>query len=128
MSEPGSKEWAAEESRLYKKGKFRCHFCRKAVSMSDGAADDMPDGCSDCWKLYHKHDSKAPVARGGSDAPIPMLLHCPLCSARHIDEGAFATKVHHMHACQECGHVWRPAVVATVGVRFLPGFKNEAIS
>lgn len=55
---------------------------------------------------------------------IPMLLHCPLCSARHIDEGEFADKIHHTHACQECGHVWRPAVVPTVGVKFLPGFKS----
>lgn len=33
-------------------------------------------------------------------------------------------KLHHTHACQSCGMVWRPALVATVGVRFLPGFKN----
>jgi len=59
-------------------------------------------------------------------APIQMRLTCPVCSALHIDVGEFATKPHHTHACQECGHVWRPAVVATVGVRFLPGFKNEA--
>jgi rubredoxin len=56
---------------------------------------------------------------------IPMLLRCPECSVRHIDEGEFATKPHHTHACQECGAVWRPAIVPTVGVRFLPGFKNE---
>lgn len=59
-------------------------------------------------------------------SPVPMLLHCPLCSARHVDVGEFETKVHHTHACQGCGHVWRPAIVATVGVQFLPGFKNEA--
>lgn len=57
--------------------------------------------------------------------PIPMLLTCPSCGARHIDAGEFATKVHHTHACQTCGMVWRPALVATVGVQFLPGFKNE---
>lgn len=57
--------------------------------------------------------------------PIPMLLWCPLCHHRHIDEGEFATKKHHTHACQNCGGVWRPAVVPTVGVQFLPGFKNE---
>ena len=57
--------------------------------------------------------------------PIPMLLTCPWCAARHIDEGEFATKPHHTHACQLCGMVWRPAIVATVGVRFLPGFKNN---
>lgn len=57
--------------------------------------------------------------------PIPMILHCPKCSARHIDAGDFATKPHHTHACQSCGFVWRPAVVDTVGVQFLPGFKDE---
>ena len=35
-----------------------------------------------------------------------------------------ATKPHHTHACQHCGHVWRPAIVNTVGVMFLQGFKN----
>lgn len=58
-------------------------------------------------------------------APIPMILTCPSCSARHVDEGEFATKVHHTHACQSCGMVWRPAVVPTVGVRFLPGYKDK---
>lgn len=58
--------------------------------------------------------------------PIPELLWCPGCGARHIDVGEFATRSHHTHACQVCGVVWRPAIVATVGVQFLPGFKNEA--
>lgn len=57
-------------------------------------------------------------------APIPMLLWCPECGARHIDEGEFATAPHHTHACQACGMVWRPALVPTTGVVFLPGFKN----
>ena len=58
--------------------------------------------------------------------PIPIRLECPACGELHIDVEEFATKPHHTHACQHCGAVWRPAVVATVGVRFLPGFKNEA--
>jgi hypothetical protein len=61
-------------------------------------------------------------------APIPMRLTCPACNALHVDEGEFAMKPHHTHACQGCGAVWRPAVVPTVGVRFLPGFRNEARS
>lgn len=56
--------------------------------------------------------------------PIPMRLPCPDCSELHVDVGEFATKVHHTHACQHCGMVWRPAVAATVGVLFLPGFRN----
>jgi predicted RNA-binding Zn-ribbon protein involved in translation (DUF1610 family) len=57
-------------------------------------------------------------------AAIPMLLTCPSCGDRHIDEAEFADKPHHTHACQGCGMVWRPAKVATVGVQFLPGYKN----
>lgn len=56
--------------------------------------------------------------------PVPMLLWCPACGERHIDAGEFAVKPHHTHACQECGMVWRPALVPTCGVAFLPGFKN----
>lgn len=56
--------------------------------------------------------------------PIPMLLWCPECRQRHVDVGAFAARAHHTHACQHCGHCWRPAVVPTVGVQFLPGFSD----
>lgn len=58
-------------------------------------------------------------------ASIPMRLPCPDCGELHVDEGEFATKPHHTHACQHCGMVWRPALVDTVGVMFLPGFRNE---
>jgi len=50
--------------------------------------------------------------------PIPLLLKCPECGARPVD-------IHTSHSCQFCGWTWRPAVVATVGVQFLPGFKDE---
>jgi hypothetical protein len=61
---------------------------------------------------------------GQVSEPIPMRLVCEGCGELHIDEGDFATKSHHTHSCQHCGLTWRPAVVPTVGVRFLPGFKN----
>lgn len=61
-----------------------------------------------------------------AQAPVPARLQCPECGELHIDEGDFATRVHHTHSCQNCGLTWRPAVVPTVGVRFLPGFKNDA--
>lgn len=56
---------------------------------------------------------------------VPMLLHCPICTERHVDLQSFEQKPHHTHACQSCGHVWRPALVNTHGVQFLPGYKNE---
>lgn len=59
------------------------------------------------------------------DRTVPMILQCPQCQERHIDEGGpFAFKLHHTHACQGCGFVWRPAKVNTHGVQFLPGYKN----
>jgi hypothetical protein len=57
--------------------------------------------------------------------PVPMRLKCEVCGELHIDEGEHATKPHHTHSCQYCGCTWRPAIVHTVGVRFLPGFKNS---
>lgn len=60
-----------------------------------------------------------------NDGRIPMLLWCPECGARHVDRGNFATKPHHTHACQHCGMVWRPCIENTVGVHFLPGFKDQ---
>lgn len=62
-----------------------------------------------------------------SNEPIPMRLVCPRCGALHVDEGEHACsgRPHHTHACQHCGEVWRPAIVPTCGVRFLPGFRND---
>ena len=40
-----------------------------------------------------------------TDDPIAMRLPCPACHELHIDEGEFATKPHHTHACQSCGAV-----------------------
>lgn len=61
------------------------------------------------------------------DGVIPMRLVCEACGRLHIDEGEWATRPHHTHTCQydDCGLTWRPAVVHTVGVRFLPGFRSE---
>lgn len=78
-------------------------------------------------------DTDAAVAEAAKDMsrrshrdpdPVPMILHCPWCGDRHLDVGEIATKIHHTHVCQSCGEVWRPAVVPTVGVQFLPGFRN----
>lgn len=102
----------AEQTKLSDK------WCQEAqrVAADNARKQQLLDNCELALK-------KA-VATFENPAPIPMLLHCPLCNARHIDAGAFATKVHHTHACQSCGHVWRPSVVPTFGVQFLPGFKS----
>lgn len=75
--------------------------------------------------------------------PVPMVLFCPECGLQHVDApkactmavGCVETGVcyadahdrpdqcarwdnppHRSHLCAECGHVWRPADVPTVGV------------
>jgi len=60
-----------------------------------------------------------------SQQPTPMLLWCPACGRRHIDEGVWVTKPHASHACQHCGMVWKPCLEPTVGVEFLPGTKDK---
>lgn len=54
------------------------------------------------------------------DKPIPMILYCPSCGMKHIDEPneakGWTNPPHRSHECQHCGVVWRPADVATVGV------------
>ena len=93
----------------------------KALSYLQFHAKKWNEGLSSTADL-----AGAAVEYAAAREPIPMRIICPDCKALHIDEGEFATKPHHTHACQECGAVWRPAVVHTVGVRFLPGFKNES--
>jgi len=58
--------------------------------------------------------------------PIPMILFCPICHSRHIDDGEFASRPHKTHSCQSCGLNWMPALVPTCGVQFLPGCKNAS--
>lgn len=101
------------------------------LSEADGIARKLYVG-SDCRDDYSVTSisfarlvSNALVEKSHPQPPIPMRLHCPECMALHVDVGEFETKAHHTHACQHCGHVWRPAIVATIGVQFLPGFKDS---
>ena len=104
-----------------------CESCGHArVFHQIGRGDTVPVGQTYC---DDRHAAPCACTKfvDSPELPIPMLLWCPCCHARHYDEGEFAIKPHHTHACQHCGVVWRPAVVATVGVQFLPGFKNTAV-
>ena len=68
--------------------------------------------------------------------PIDMILFCPACGLQHIDEPDdpsdpvwsatpegdrehthWTNPPHRSHLCLGCGHIWRPADVATNGVR-----------
>lgn len=121
---------------------YFCKICAKPIA-SSGRRDHMveahPSGGPypfplDCEELFTRDQPPArpePVRRDAAPVvaepkPIELILHCPECRARHVDTGIWATKLHHTHSCQTCGFTWRPAVVHTVGVQFLPGFKNES--
>lgn len=94
----------------------QCTRCKcEGVALVDIAGEYV---CDDCVKRSAENAIT-------SSPGLPMLLWCPSCHERHIDVGEFAVKPHHTHACQHCGMVWRPAIVETVGVEFLPGFKND---
>ena len=84
------------------------------------------------------------LAAPQSVEPIDMILHCPNCGKQHIDEAkpctmgmecgsagvcyaaamgepnrcdAWANEPHRSHLCHGCGYIWRPADVATNGVK-----------
>lgn len=52
--------------------------------------------------------------------PIQMILYCPACSHQHVDapdpENGWMNPPHKSHLCHNCGTIWRPADVETVGV------------
>jgi hypothetical protein len=109
-----------------------CRYCGILLDTQSTTPYEVPgydtyhsvERCRDrLWRYKTGFEQLVSLQEQGP-GPVPMILHCPECRARHVDEGLFATKPHHTHACQSCGFTWRPAIVHTVGVQFLPGFKN----
>jgi predicted RNA-binding Zn-ribbon protein involved in translation (DUF1610 family) len=98
---------------------------RRSGDFGDVVSKEIED-CGDCANLLARlKNAEAHAARLEdiiNEVSVELLLWCPQCHERHIDQGEFATKLHHTHACQSCGFVWRPAKCNTVGVKFLAGF------
>lgn len=77
----------------------------------------------------HADELTAALDRMQEGEPLNMVLHCPACGMQHIDapepryadNGADDTTWHNpphrSHLCANCGCIWRPADVATNGVR-----------
>lgn len=89
-----------------------CGLVLSTSALTRGRGTGIPN--SPPWlarrrKRYSKNTRQRNRDTDMSDRPIPMRLNCPACGELHIDEGEFATKIHHTHACQHCGMVWRPA-------------------
>ncbi len=67
------------------------------------------------------------LAQAHGETPIPMVLHCPICSLLHVDENGWELRQHRTHQCQGCGYEWRPCSRPTVGVAAIasPGQGEE---
>ena len=95
-----------------------------------GCADDQTFAAFSAKKLREAVDKVMPT----EPAAIPMILHCPKCGVQHVDEpedgfhegqdavsGSWSSgwdnPPHRSHLCHGCGCIWRPADVATEGVR-----------
>lgn len=108
-----------------------CHYPGCVYWMKDAPTGALLGGVRELVRWSSPPDTSALCQDCGDIVepfqvqPVPMRLPCPSCGELHVDEGEFATKEHHTHACQFCGQVWRPALISTVGVRFLPGFKDD---
>lgn len=102
-----------------------CLICGQKVKEDPEARARHASECTIVSRLCAEVlDLTAKLEQTKVEQSIPMFLTCPRCGARHIDEGQFATKIHATHSCQTCGLTWRPAIQPTVGVKFLPGFRN----
>jgi hypothetical protein len=64
------------------------------------------------------------AAQPPGTSTIDMVLFCPACGEQHIDSPApdrgWTNPPHRSHLCLSCGHIWRPAAIATQGVKALP--------
>ncbi|MGS1028796.1 hypothetical protein [Burkholderia glumae] len=101
--------------------------------------DGLPKGTAfrNCTPLgiYAAMLDAAPAAPVAEAEPIPILLFCPRCGTQHIDRPeshaeadasiglqikevvTWTNPPHRSHMCHACGCIWRPADVATVGVK-----------
>ena len=71
--------------------------------------------------LLKAHDDRdlLKIVKAAVEGPLRMIIHCPECGTQHVDAGVWAEKEHWTHQCQRCGHEWKAAKVATVGVASL---------
>lgn len=95
-------------------------------------------------RRYHSENEELRSRIRRLEKPIDMVLFCPACGLQHVDEPErprnefpytqdkdgirhpvkiepavtpeWTNPPHRSHLCHECGHIWRPADVATNGV------------
>ncbi|CAJ5402619.1 gp43 [Burkholderia pseudomallei] len=127
-SEPGGKHHDCEYFVLDMTHDQHARAALRAYA--DACASTHPELSADLIARYALAPIEQPAA-----APIPMLLFCPRCGTQHIDRPEVHSEAdasigqqikevvtwdnppHRSHLCHACGIVWRPADVATVGVK-----------
>jgi len=90
--------------------------CRKHENAYWGM--NFPAGSNAEFIAHARED--VPWLLGQFEMPVPMILWCPECHEQHVDAPDPASDWHNPshreHLCRGCGHLWRPALIHTVGV------------
>lgn len=104
---------------------------RRLILEQRALSPDWYAGCSDYLTvrgvltsagMYGRLAAKVVQER---DAPVDMILYCPMCNVQHVDrakpEQNWANTPHKTHLCQNesCNYLWRPSNRATNGVEKL---------
>lgn len=94
-----------------------------------GVRPDCPHRRDTALEVIRTEQSEASAARVIVPATSPpivpirqtidMLLWCPSCHTQHVDERTqdWDNPPHRSHLCHVCGTIWRPADIATNGVK-----------
>lgn len=116
-----------------------CPFCGNADidpeyalngdgTKSPGCWAEDEHGTRGCGAIAESNEKWNTRAAAEVARPIDMILFCPACGHQHVDapdpmhfmpgtSEEWTNPPHRSHLCHECGHTWRPADVATNGVR-----------
>lgn len=119
--------------QLHSSSSIDCEALIAAVLPGGSICDTQQ--VADSIRSYLNARPPAPAAQASE--PIDMVLHCPACGLQHVDapeagsgydlsgpddaetrwsNPEWTNPPHRSHLCHGCGHIWRPADVATNGV------------
>ncbi len=59
---------------------FRCAGCGRRVPWSEGAGDDMPEHCDDCWATAHASDDEPGAIPAADLSDVDTI--CATCGHR----------------------------------------------
>lgn len=124
-SEPGGAQWRPHAELLAMLDGLLATYV-KGERLPDVVDMSALSEAAECIRALTRPDPSL-----GSREPIPMVLLCPKCGVQHVDEAEVFTSEmladgqpepwdnppHRSHLCRACGCIWRPADVATVGVK-----------